>query len=256
MPGWEWGGRGVLGAVAACALGLHPATAGAKELTVFCSAGLQSTMDALRGPYEAASGDRLVLTFDTANNLKAKLDAGAPFDVAILTPGLIAELVKEGRVDEQSVRTVARAGIGIAVAKGAPHPDISTLDAFRTALQDTPSIAYTTSGQSGQAFLAALDRIGLGDTVRAKAHTLPGGPVGALVANGEAAMAAQLIPELQAVAGIELVGPLPAEVQSYVVLTAGVGATASDPARAAALLRYLAGPEAGAALRARGLDPG
>ena len=238
------------------ALLLPGGAACAKDITVLCSTGLQSTLEALREPYEAGSGDKLVPTFDTSNLLKARLDAGAPFDVAVLTPALIAELVKEGRIPEDSVRTVARAGLGLAVAAGAPRPDISTLDTFRTALLEAPSIAYTTTGQSGQAFTAAVEAMGLADVVRAKAHTVPAGPAGALVAHGEAAMAVQLMPELKAVPGIDVVGPLPPEAQSYIVLTAGIGAASPDPARAAALLRFLASPEAAAVMRQKGLEPG
>jgi molybdate transport system substrate-binding protein len=228
----------------------------AKDVVVLCSTGLQSVMEAVRSQYEAQSGDRLVITFDTSNLLKAKLDAGAPFDLAILTPGLIADLVKQGRVVEGSGLTVARAGVGIGVLKGAAKPDISTVEALKAALLATPSIAYTTSGQSGQAFVSAIETLGIADAIRAKAHTIPGGPAGALVVRGEAAMAVQLVPELMAVDGIEVVGPLPAALQSTVVLTAGIGTAATDRPRAEALLKYLRGPEAIAVIEAKGLEPG
>ena len=235
---------------------LSGAAAGGKDVVVLCSTGLQSVLEAVRTPYEAKSGDRLVITFDTANQLKAKLNAGAPFDVVILTPALIDDLVKQGRVAEGTVVTLARAGIGIAVKAGEAKPDISTPDALRATLLAAPSIAYTTSGQSGQAFAAAVEKMGLTDVVVAKAHTIPGGPAAALVVRGEAAMAAQLIPELLAVPGIEVVGPLPESLQSYGGLTAGVGAAATDRGRAAALLKLLQEPDTLAIMRAKGLEPG
>lgn len=228
----------------------------AKDLVLLCSTGLQSAIGALSGPYEALSGDRLVITFDTSNLLKAKLDAGAPFDVAVLTPGLIADLVKQGRVLEGSARVIARAGVGIAVLHGAARPDISTVEAFKAALLATPSIVYTTSGQSGQAFMAAVAKMGLTEVVQAKGRPIVGGATGDVVVRGDAAMAAQLVPELMAVPGVDVVGPLPEAVQSYVVLSGGVSAAAADAERANAFLKYLRGPEALGVLRAKGLEPG
>jgi molybdate transport system substrate-binding protein len=249
-------GLGPLVFAAAATATLLCGTAQAKDVVVLCSSGLQSVMETLRAPYEGQSGDRLVITFDTSNQLKAKLDAGAPFDLAILTPRLITDLLRQGRVVEGSAVPLARAGVGIAVKAGAPVPDISTSDALRAALIATPSIAYTTTGQGGQAFMAAVAKLGLTDVVAGKARTILGGSTGELVVRGEAAMAAQLIPELMAVPGLHVVGPLPPTLQSYVLLMAGVGAAATDRGRAEVLLKYLQGPDAMAVMRANGLDPG
>jgi molybdate transport system substrate-binding protein len=246
--------RSLLAALVAAVLLGAPAQA--KDVVVLCSTGLQSVLEALRNRYEAQSGDHLVITFDTSNLLKAKLDAGAPFDVAILTPALVAELVRQGRVAEGTAATLGRAGVGIAVKAGTPRPDISTVEALRATLIAAPSIAYTTSGQSGQAFMAAVAKLGLTDVVQGKARTITGGATGALVMRGEAVLAAQLIPELMAVPGLDIAGPLPPEVQSYVILAAGVGAASTDRTRAQALLTFLQGPEAMAVMRAKGLEPG
>ena len=98
--------------------------------------------------------------------------------------------------------------------------------------------------------------MGVADNVKAKAKTLPGGAVAELVVRGEADMAVQLIPELKAVSGVEVVGPLPADVQSYIVLTGAVGTKAKQPKAAAELIKFLTSPRAATVKTAKGMDPG
>ena len=109
---------------------------------------------------------------------------------------------------------------------------------------------------SGTYFLSLADKLGIGEQVRAKAHTVSGGAAGELVAKGEAELAIQQISELLPVAGIELVGPLPPALQSITTFSAGVSATAHNREGAAALASYLASPDAIAAIRANGMEPG
>lgn len=240
-------------------LGLAPLAlarpARAAELVILCSNGLQTVLEAMTPAIEGATGDRLLVSYQSSNVLKGRIDDGAAFDVAILTPGLIAALAGAGRITPGSETTLARAGLGVAVRAGAPRPDISTPAAFRAALLAAPSIVYSATGQSGIGFLKALDTLGIADAVKPKARTNATGPNGAVVARGEAAMAVQLIPELLPVPGIELVGPFPAELQSHVVLTAGIGTAARDPARARAIIAALTGPDAAAVIRAKGMEP-
>lgn len=152
--------------------------------------------------------------------------------------------------------TIARAGLGIAVKAGAKKPDIRTVEGFKQALLKTKSIAYTTAGQSGIAFAAVIEKLGIADQIKAKAKTIPGGPTGALIVSGDATMAVQLIPELKAVKGVSVVGPFPAELQTYVVLTGGIGAQSPNPAAAQQLLQYLTSPKALPTIKAKGLQPG
>jgi molybdate transport system substrate-binding protein len=176
--------------------------------------------------------------------------------VIILTPSLINELIKQGKVADGSAVNVARAGIGVAVKKGAPRPDISSVDAFKRALLNAKSIAYTTAGQSGLQFAKVIENLGIADQVKAKGKTVPGGSAGELIVKGEADMAVQLIPELMAVRGIRVVGPFPKEIQSYVVLTAGISANAKDKAAAQALIGFLTAPSAVPVIKAKGMEPG
>ncbi len=228
----------------------------AAELTVQCSNGLRAVLEEMQPGFEGATGDRLNVTYGAAAVLKQRIDAGAAFDVAILTPPLIADLVRAGRVAADLTRTIARAGLGIAIRAGAPRPDIGSLEAFRRTLLNAQSIIYSAAGASGVAFLQAIDRMGIGAEVRARARANDSGANAAIVVRGEAEIAVQLIPELLAVPGAEVVGPFPVEVQSYVVLAGGIADTSAQGPRARALLAYLTTPEALGVIRAKGMEPG
>jgi molybdate transport system substrate-binding protein len=243
-----------LGLVALAALWAAP-PARADAIRVLCSQGLKTVVESLGPAYEADSGDRLTVAYDTSAQLKAQVDAGKPFDVVVLTPPLIAELVGRGIVAEGSAVTLARAGAAVAVRSGAPHPDISTDAAFKRAFTDASAVAYSTTGASNGVLMKALDKLGITDLVKAKGRTVPNGLTGAVVARGEAELAVQLTPELMSTPGVEVVGPFPADLQSYVQLTAGIAAPPADQAAAARFVAYLRTPGAQAVIRAKGLEP-
>ncbi|MGH1587289.1 molybdate ABC transporter substrate-binding protein [Methylobacterium phyllosphaerae] len=191
----------------------------AADVAVLCSQGLKTALDELIPQFEAATGDHLVITYDSSSILKAQVEAGKPFDVVVLTPPLITTLIQQGKVVDGTATTLARGGVGLAVKKGSARPDISSAEALRRALTSAGSVAYTTSGASGAVFAAALLKLGIADEVKAKAKAIPNGLAAEVVARGEADLAVQLLPELMSVSGVEVVGLLPAEVQSFVVLT-------------------------------------
>jgi molybdate transport system substrate-binding protein len=141
------------------------------------------------------------------------------------------------------------------VRAGAPKPDVSSTPALKTALLAAKSIAHTTSGASGIHFSGIVKRLGIAEEIRAKAVTNQGGLIGELVARGEAELAIQQIPELLAVPGVELVGPLPQELQSISVLAAGIFTGTQRAGRAKALIDFLATPAAMRVFRAKGLEP-
>jgi molybdate transport system substrate-binding protein len=151
---------------------------------------------------------------------------------------------------------IARAGLGVAVKQGAPKPDISTVEAFKNAMLNAKGIAYTTAGQSGLHFISVIEKLGIAEQVKAKSRTIPSGAAAEFVVKGEADTAVQLIPELAAVPGVEVVGPFPAELQSYIVLTGGIASNAKEKAAAQALLRYLTTPVAISVIKAKGMEPG
>ncbi|WP_336492552.1 molybdate ABC transporter substrate-binding protein [Methylobacterium nigriterrae] len=227
----------------------------AADITILCSTGLKTVVEDLASEFQAKTGDHLVVTYDTSALLKSQIEAGKPFDVVVLTPPLITALIQQGIVADGSATTLARTGIGLAVKKGAARPDIGSAEALKHALTSANSVAYSTSGVSGSMFSAALQKLGIADDVKAKAKTIPNGLTGDVVARGEADLAVQLMPELMSVAGVDVVGPFPAEVQSYVVLTGGISAVTADRARAEAFITFLKAPPAADAIRAKGLEP-
>jgi molybdate transport system substrate-binding protein len=235
---------------------LNTVAAGAAEITVGSSTGVKAPLSELVPQFEKATGHKVNITFDAANLIVKQIDGGKTFDVVIVTPALIKELVKQGKVVDGSTVNIARAGIGVAIKSGAPKPDISTPEAFKKALLDAKAIAFTTAGQSGQHFASVIEKLGIADQVKAKAKTLPGGAIAEFIVKGEADMAVQLIPELMAVSGVEVVGPLPSELQAYVVLTGGVGANAADKANAEAFIKFLSSENASPVIKAKGLEPG
>jgi molybdate transport system substrate-binding protein len=138
---------------------------------------------------------------------------------------------------------------------GARKPGIDSVEALKRALLGAKSVAYTQEGASGMHFSGVIERLGIAEEVRAKAVRQPGGLIGELVAAGRAEIAIQQIPELLAVPGIELIGPLPAEIQLVTVSSAGVFADAEDAEAASGFIRFLLTPAAAQVMKAKGLEP-
>ena len=223
------------------------------EITILSSNGVRGILNELGPAFERRSEQRLAVQFDAAAILRQRIENGAAFDVAILTAPIADDLIKAGKLVTATRADIARSGVGMAVRMGAPKPDISTPEAFKGALLAAQSVAYTTQGASGQYFASLLEKLGVADRVRAKARTMPSGVTGELVATGEAELAVQQISELMTAPGVELVGPLPPELQSYTMFTAAVGASASEPEAATAFIKFLTAPEALPAIWASGM---
>jgi molybdate transport system substrate-binding protein len=243
--------------VASCvALAFAATAARADDVVVFSTTGLQAVIESLGPKFEKVTAHKLVVSIGPANNLRDKIDAGTPFDVAILTPALIDTLARSGKIVRGSAANIARAGIGIAYRTGGVRPSVSSLADLKQTLLDAKSITYATAGQSGAYFKTLMEQMGVTDQVAAKSKALPGGhAVGELVAQGQAELAIQSVPDLQAIPGVEVI-PFPSELQSYIVLTAGVATDAKSPAAAAAFIKYLTDPAAVPVLKAKGLEPG
>ncbi len=227
----------------------------AADIVVLSSTGLTSTLTDLQQTFEAKTGDKLVLSFATTGQLKKRIEGGEAFDLCILTAPVIDDLTKSGKLIGARV-DLARSGIGVAIKKGAPKPDLSTAEAFKQTILKAKSVAYTSEGASGTYFVGLTERLGIADAVKAKAHTTPGGAAAELVAKGEAEVAIQQISELLGIAGTELAGPLPPELQTITTFSAGVGAQAQNAKGAQALAAFLTTPDAIAMIRVKGMEPG
>ena len=172
-----------------------------------------------------------------------------------MTSTVTDELIEQGKLVAATRTDIAHGGIGIGVRAGAPKPDIGSVEALKRALLAAKSVAYSKAGASGIYFAGLLERLGLAEAMRPKTKYGTSN-VGQMVADGEAELGVQLINELLPIRGVEIVGPLPAEVQSYVTLTACVGTQASEPAIAEEFIRFLTAPAALPVIKAKGLEPG
>jgi molybdate transport system substrate-binding protein len=168
----------------------------------------------------------------------------------------IDDLIKQGKLIDSTRANLAKSGIGVAVRKGAPRPNISSVEAFKAALLNAKSIAYVEQGGSGVYLKALLPRLGIADGLKNKTKLLPPeNPVANAVANGEAEIGMTQISEILPYAGAELVGPLPAEIQLITSFATAVGTEAKQAEHAMALIKFLTAPAAAAVFKAKGLDP-
>ena len=236
---------------------LQASTARAAEVRMLVSNALKTSMEELAPQFESASEHKLAITFGAGTELKGSIDKGAAFDVAILAPGQIDALIKEGKLRSAGRTEIAKAGFGMAAREGAQKPDISTVDAFKHALQSAKSIAYVEAGAGSPYFKGLLERFGIADEVRPKLRPLPtSNPTAKAVANGEAEIGITAISEILPYAGAEVVGPLPSDIQFYSVTAAGIAADTKVPDASLAIIRFLTTPAAAAVLKAKGLTPG
>ena len=174
---------------------------------------------------------------------------------SILTREGLEEVAREGRVVAESCVDLARSWVGIAVKAGALHPDISTEATLRTALLGARSVAYSRLGASGILFAKLIGRLGIASDINGRAVIIPQGFTAEKLVTGEADLAVQQISELKQIEGIDVVGPIPRELQKPAVFSAGRVAATNKPDEADRLLRFLASPEVAPALRASGLEP-
>ena len=228
----------------------------AAEVKVFSTIGVRSVLQELGPQFESASGHKLVFTFDVANALKRRIDAGESFDVAVLTVPVIDELIKQNKIVAETRVIIARGGMGLAVRAGALKSDISSAEAFKRTLLNAKSIAYPKEGLAGITVMKVQERLGIAEAMGPKATLTGAGSPAELVARGEVEIAAHIIPELLAIKGVELLGPFPSELQTYIVLPAGVNTSAIEPQAARELLKFLTGPVAVPLIKSKGYEPG
>jgi molybdate transport system substrate-binding protein len=214
---------------------------------------VKTVLEELGPQFEKATGNTLVFTIAPAAVLKEKIDQGAAFDVAILTAPLTDNLAKESKIDTAPT-TIAHAGIGVAVRKGATKPDISTTEAFKRALLNAKSVGFTAAGASGVYLRTLFEKLGIADELRPKLKLLQGA-AGAAVANGEVEIGLTQISEILPYANVELVGPLPSEVQSYTYFSAGVSTASKEANAAGAFINFITAPAALAVIKAKGMEP-
>jgi molybdate transport system substrate-binding protein len=233
---------------------LNSVAAKAADIHVLAPTTIRSVINELGSQFERTTGHKLVTVYDVAPVVKRQIEGGAAFDLVIITRPLMDDLIKQGKVVAETRSDVGRAGAGVAVPVGAARPDIGSADALRRALLSAKAIAYAGEGTTGVYFLSLLDRLGISAETKPKLKPMGGGAVLTPVVNGEADIAVATMPLIVEEHRVQLVGPVPSELQNYIVFTAGVGSAAKEANAAATLIKLLTAPAAVPVIKANGFD--
>lgn len=254
-------------ALAGCAgVGNKPASAPiapvpvTTEINVMTSGGFAAAYDELRPAYERLSGSVVKTAYGSSmggavDSIPSRMGRGEPVDVVILARPALDALVAQGKVVPGSQVDLVNSLIGMSVRKGAPRPDISTVEALKRTLLAAPSIAYSASASGTYYETEMLKKLGIADQVMPKSKRILSERVGTVVARGDAALGLQQVSELMPIEGIDYIGPLPAELQRVTVFSAGIASGAKHPEAARELIRYLNSPAAAPTIAKTGLEP-
>ena len=191
----------------------------------------------------------------SASEIRVMISGGLTADVLIMVGYALDNLAKEGKVIPDRRVELVKSPIGIAVKSGAPKPDISTTDAVKRALLAAKTIAYSDSASGVYVSTEMFEKLGIKEAMKDKARKIPATPVGEIVAHGDAEIGFQQMSELLPVEGIDIVGPLPDELQKITVFAAGIATVAKEPDACKALIRFLTSPAARPELVKSGMDP-
>lgn len=248
-------GRGVV-RLAGLLLGLALWVAGADaaEIRVLTTGAYRPVLEVVAPPFEARSGNKVVIVTDTAGGVAARVDRGEPFDIAILTAATAADLQRSAKII--LVTPIASVGFGVGILSGAPKPDISSPEALKATLLAAPSIAMVdpaSGGTSGVYLAKMFEQMGIADQLKPKLILTPGGLPAQQVADGHAALALGQASEILAVKGVILAGPLPGDLQQRTVYVASLNPKAAEAPLI--LLAALAAPETQAILKDKGMGP-
>ena len=235
------------------------AESSAVEIRVASSGGFKAAYLALIPTFESTTGCKVRTEWGSSlgnapTSIPSRLQRGEPLDLVILSGDALDGLMQEGRIVAGSRVDLARSGIGVAVRAGASRPDIGSVEAFKRALRQARSIAHSSSA-SGVYLESLFQRLGLAAELAAKIRKVEGEPVGQVIARGEAEIGFQQVSELLPIAGIDYVGPLPAEIQEITVFAAGIPVNAAAPRAARELVDFLHAPAAILVIRGRGMEP-
>jgi molybdate transport system substrate-binding protein len=241
-------------AMAGCLCALVAGTAvNAAEITVVAGGGpLPDVLGTLMPMFESATGNKVKISFKGGPAVNADVKQGAA-DLVITNTEVVDELAKAGDVAATGKTLLMISKVGIGVKAGAAKPDVSTPEKLKAALLAAKTVGYS-QGASGQHFLTVIDKLGIADAVKRKGVIAQGRPVGAEIASGEAEIGVQQVAELRPVAGVDVIGEMPAELQKQIPYSAGIPAKAKDAATAQALVNFLRSQAALDVLKRKGMD--
>jgi molybdate transport system substrate-binding protein len=250
-----------LGAMTAFAFIATADFAEATEIRVYTSGAPAAAVRVIAADFAQQTGHHLSFTVGQPADIQKRLKTGEEADVIILPSSIVARLSKSGGLHAGSTVDLARVGIGVVVRDGAQHPDISSAAALKVLLLSAHSVVYPDpqeqgGGSAGRAIEAMIERMGIADTIKAKrrlASAIGGGV--AMVAAGKAEVGLFNVSEIMPIKGVSLVGPLPAELQNYIVFSAAIPANSTSGEPAASFIKMLGAPAARAAWQQAGLEP-
>jgi molybdate transport system substrate-binding protein len=232
----------------------------AAEIKVMISGGFSAAYQDLVAEFERSTGHKLTTSAGASmggapDSIPSRLARGEPADVLILAGSAVDTLIKDGKAQAGSRVDLARSLIGMVVRKGAPKPDISTVEGLKRTLLEAKSIAYSASASGVYLSTEMFARLGIADEIKHKTKRIESERVAAVVARGDAEIGFQQVSELLPEKGTDYVGPLPPEVQRVTVFSAGLATGAKEPEAGKALIAFLASPAAAAAVTKSGLEP-
>jgi molybdate transport system substrate-binding protein len=238
-------------------------TASAAEIKVLCAGSLKLAMTQLLPDFQKSSGNTVTIDYGTTGDFVSRIQKGELADVAIISRSELELLKSQGKVAPGSRVNIAGVGVGVAVRQGAPKPDISSVEAFKRALFSARSIGYADPaiGSSSSNYVAGmLERLGIAQDLKSKIKLFPlvtePEDIFQRVARGEIDMQIGSISEIVISPGVDLVGPLPAELQNVTLFAAGTVTTSRAPEAANAFVEFIASPAAAVVLKAKGFEPG
>jgi molybdate transport system substrate-binding protein len=229
-------------------------------IAFLCSTALKSSLDEMLPQFERATGNTVEPSYGPSARLTGRLTDGEVADAVVLTPPGFQQVVNLGKVDPDSRREIARSVTMVAVKRGTPRPDISTVEKFKRALLQAKSLAYSGpgAGASGAHAAKVIEQLGIAEAMKPKTVLGPGGPeglIGSYLVRGEAEIGIQQDAELMAVPGVEIVGPLPGELGLITAFVFGLHTAARDKAAGGALGEFLCSADVRAVMKTRGLTP-
>jgi molybdate transport system substrate-binding protein len=229
-------------------------TTQAAEVKAFVTGAARAAYETITQQFERDTGHKLVTHFDLPPALVRKIDAGEPYDVIILSYDVEA-LIKQGKVVADSRTVFGRVGVGVAVRQGSPKPDFSTVEAFKQSLLNAKTIATSGEGSSGRYVASLIERLGIAEQVKPKIRSGLSGASAQMLSRGEVDFVVSGLPPLIGTPGIEWLGYLPEEINSWLIFSGGIGVNAKEAEAGRALLKFLATPAALAVFKANGLEP-
>jgi molybdate transport system substrate-binding protein len=226
------------------------------ELQVIAGGGVTAPLTEIVAQFERTSDHRVFVRYGTAPELIKMATSDAPIDLAVVPQVVLRDAAARARFLQEPPRDVARVGIGVAIRKGAPKPDISTPAAFKRTLIEADAVASIPASATGTQLVEVYERLGIGELMKAKTRAQPSPTrVVNAIANGEAQLAIFGLNVLMD-PRLDIIGPLPAKLQREVVYAAAVALGSKEPEAAKAFLGFLVSPRAVAVFRTRGMSPG